>query len=52
MTLTSLCNACRPDSQHRRDDHATVELPKLIVVVAVDADEEGDMQPVFSPAEQ
>ena len=28
------------------------KLPKLIVVVAFDADEEGDMQPVFGPAEQ
>ena len=28
------------------------KLPKLIVVVAFDADEEGEMQPVFGPAEQ
>jgi len=28
------------------------KLPKLLVVIAFDADEEGDMQPVFGPVEQ
>lgn len=28
------------------------KLPKLIVVVAFDRDDEGNMQPVFGPAEQ
>ncbi len=28
------------------------KLPKLIVVVAFDRDEDGELQPVFGPAEQ
>lgn len=28
------------------------KMPKLIVVVAFDADGEGDLQPVYGPAEQ
>lgn len=28
------------------------KMPKLIVVVAFDPDEEGDLQPVYGPAEQ